>query len=77
LLDELLRVERPDRELLRRLQRYTVGVYERQRDAMLERRVVFEHPAVEGLYLLANKDAYDEALGLRPDVASGADAMII
>jgi CRISPR-associated endonuclease/helicase Cas3 len=77
LLDELRRVERPDRGLLRKLQRYTVGVYEGQLKTMLERRLVFEHCAGGGLYLLANKDAYDEALGLCPDAASGSDAMII
>jgi len=77
LLMELLSGERPDRGLLRRLQRYTVGVYRGQLETMLTRRVVHEHPAVEGLYLLANRDAYDQELGLCPESTSGADAMII
>lgn len=77
LLAELLRVERPDRRLLRRLQRYTVGLYERQISAMLDRKTVLEHPVVEGLYLLSKRDSYDEALGLLTDASPGADAMII
>jgi CRISPR-associated endonuclease/helicase Cas3 len=73
LIDELCRTERPDRDLLRRLQRYIVGVYERDRDAMLERQVIFDH---EGIFVLANSDAYDAEVGLLPTAGSGFDPMI-
>lgn len=76
LFDKLLRTERPDRALLRRLQRFTVGVYDSQLRELLERRTVYEHPDVEELYLLANREAYDDEIGLRTDTAAGGDALI-
>jgi hypothetical protein len=50
-----------------------VGVYERDRDAMLERHTIFDH---EGIFVLANSQAYDPEVGLLPTVGTGFEPMI-
>ncbi len=63
-LTEQLRTEGPSRWLLRRLQRYTVGVYEQIYNQMVGSDVE-ELP--DGYAVLINRDIYDEQLGLRVD----------
>jgi CRISPR-associated endonuclease/helicase Cas3 len=62
---EQLRVNGPHRKLLRRLQRYTVGVYEQSYAQLVGRDV--EEFADGGYAVLINEDLYDEQLGLRVD----------
>jgi len=69
LVEELSRCERPDRWLLRRLQRFTVNVYGGQLDALSScGRLLEPH---EGLFVLADPEAYDPQTGLRIPEASG------
>jgi CRISPR-associated endonuclease/helicase Cas3 len=63
-LTEQLRTDGPSRWLLRRLQRYTVGVYEQIYNQMVGSDVE-ELP--DGYAVLINRDIYDEQLGLRVD----------
>jgi len=74
LIDELCRTERPDRAMLRRLQRYIVGVYQRDLDVMLDRHVVLDH---EGFFVLRNYDVYNLGVGLLLTSGSGFDPMIV
>ena len=55
----------PHRKLLRRLQRYTVGVYEQVYAQMVGRDVA--ELADGGYAVLINEDLYDKQLGLRVD----------
>ncbi|MCA9248065.1 MAG: CRISPR-associated endonuclease Cas3'' [Planctomycetales bacterium] len=61
---ETLRYAGPSRQLLRQLQRYTVGVYQQAYDAMRSADIE-ELPS--GYAILVNADAYDDRLGLRTD----------
>ena len=63
-LVEQLRAVGPSRDLLRWLQRYTVGVYEQAYNAMLGGDIEEIH---SGYAVLINRDAYDDQLGLRID----------
>jgi len=69
-LTEQLRADGPSRPLLRRLQRYTVGVYEQIYNQMVGSDVE-ELP--DGYAVLINRDIYDEQLGLRVDRAGYQD----
>jgi len=74
LIEELTTCERPTRDLFRRLQRYTVGVYPYQLDKMRENQLLTEPH--EGVFVLMNREAYDRELGLRPDGHAGFDTLI-
>ena len=65
ILIEQLRADGPSRWLLRRLQRYSVGVYEQVYGQMIGRDVE-ELPG--GYAVLVNRDIYDEQRGLRVDM---------
>ena len=52
----------PNRELLRKLQRYSVTVYDRQFNAMLDRGDIEE--VSSGFYAQCNSNVYDDKLGL-------------
>ena len=73
-IGELRRAERPDRNLMRRLQRFTVNVYDRQLAEMRERQVLSEPH--EGVFVLENADSYDPELGLLP-TGTGFDALVV
>ena len=63
-LVEQLRAVGPSRDLLRRLQRFVVGVYEQAYNAMLAGDI---EEIQGGNAVLTNRDAYDHQLGLRID----------
>ncbi len=63
-LIERLRSDGPSRWLLRRLQRYTVGIYEQVYDEMVGNDV---EELADGYAVLINSDIYDSQLGLRID----------
>lgn len=64
-LIEQLRRDGPNRKLLRRLQRFSVGVYEQVYVKMVGSDVEELHNG--GFAVLINEDLYDEQLGLRVD----------
>ncbi|MCH8270992.1 MAG: CRISPR-associated endonuclease Cas3'' [Planctomycetes bacterium] len=68
LVGELQRSDVPDRKLLRKLQRYTVNVPEHTVRQMKTTHAIIEPH--DGLYVLANKDAYNEGVGLTTDKRS-------
>ena len=77
LIEELCNTERPGRQLLRKLQRYTVNVYDWQLREMKESQLVMEpNEFLENLFVLRNRDAYDLELGLHTTGIAGFDALI-
>ena len=72
LVEAFKRSAMPDRNLMRRLQRFTVGVYDRDLAMLKENMVVSEHGDV---YVLEQQDAY-VSRGLSTTEGAGFDPMI-
>ncbi len=68
LLESIRTLRHPaDRDLLRRCQRYSVGVRRYALQGMLSAGALEETEYAPGLYLLVNTNAYDEVVGLNPN----------
>lgn len=77
LIKTLRLTDQPDRQLLRKLQRFTVSVYDWQLKAMMESNIIMQpNESLEGIFVLMNNDAYDQELGLLTTGKSGFDPII-
>lgn len=72
LIAELKSIDHTDRDFLRRAQRYTVNVRERDANDLLDNRVASLNLALDRYLILENSNAYDDRLGLRLDLAGFA-----
>ena len=69
---EKLKKAGPSRDLMRRLQRYSVNIYERDFHAMHARGSILEMPLAPGVFVLDNDVEYSQRIGLLVNEAPDA-----
>jgi CRISPR-associated endonuclease/helicase Cas3 len=65
LIEELMKDEPPDWKIRRRLQRYTVPVFDSVFNALVGKDIEVRH---ESFAVLLNEDMYDDEMGFRPEL---------